>query len=81
MILDSANHFDLQGLEVAPGLKTGADRVEFAFDHMGLDYETWRKYQNDKLWESAKKASDYIFDFSALQFLTNFVKAKRLADG
>ena len=81
LILDSANHFELQGLEVAPGLRTSADRIEFAFDRMGLDYETWRRTQNEKWWDSALKASQNIFDWSALSFVTNFVRAKLLADG
>ncbi len=81
VILDSANHFDLQGLEVALGLRTAEDRMEFAFDHMGMDYETWRRTQNEKYWDSALKASQNIFDFSALNIVTNFVRAKRLLDG
>jgi len=81
LILDSANHFDLQGLEVAPGLRTAADRIAFAFDRMGLDYETWRRTHGEKWWDSALKASQNVFDFSALQFVTNFVRSKRLSDG
>ncbi|HTF89114.1 MAG TPA: HEAT repeat domain-containing protein [Planctomycetota bacterium] len=80
LILDSANHFDLQGLEVAPGLKTSADRIAFAFDRMSLDYDTWRRTQNEKWWDSALKASQNVFDWSALNFVTNFVREKRLAD-
>jgi hypothetical protein len=79
--LDSANHFDLQGLEVAPGLKSSEDRITFAFDRMGLDYETWRRTQNEKYWDSALRASQNVFDLSALRFVTNFVRAKRLSDG
>jgi HEAT repeat protein len=81
LILDSANHFELQGLEVAPGLKTAADRIAFAFDRMGLDYETWRRTQNEKWWDNGLKASQNIFDWSALWFVTNFVREKRLSDG
>ena len=81
LILDSANHFDLQGLEVAPGLRTSADRIAFAFDRMGLDYETWRRTQGEKWWDSALKSSQNVFDLSALRFVTNFVRAKRLSDG
>jgi hypothetical protein len=81
LILDSANHFDLQGLEVAPGLKSSEDRITFAFDRMGLDYETWRRTQNEKYWDSALRASQNVFDLSALRFVTNFVRAKRLSDG
>ncbi len=80
LILDSANHFELQGLEVAPGVKTSEERIAFAFDHLGMDFETWRRTQNEKWWDNALKASQNVFDFSALQFVTNFVRAKRLAD-
>ncbi|MEO6709345.1 MAG: hypothetical protein ABIP42_07185, partial [Planctomycetota bacterium] len=80
LILDSANHFDLQGLEVAPGLKSSADRIAFAFDRMSLDYDTWRRTQNEKWWDSALKASQNVFDWSALNFVTNFVREKRLSD-
>ncbi len=80
LILDSANHFELQGLEVAPGVKTSEERIAFAFDHLGMDFETWRHTQNEKWWDNALKASQRVFDFSALQFVTNFVRAKRLAD-
>lgn len=81
LVLDSVNHFDLQGLEVAPGVRSAADRVAFAFDRMGMDYETWRRTQGEKWWDNALKASQNVFDFSALQFVTNFVRVKRLSDG
>ncbi|HUR29148.1 MAG TPA: HEAT repeat domain-containing protein [Planctomycetota bacterium] len=81
VILDSANHFDLQGLQAAPGLRTSAERIAFAFDRMGLDYETWRRTKDEKWWDSAMKASQNVLDWSALWFVTNFVRAKRLSDG
>ena len=80
-ILDSANHFELQGLEVAPGLRTAEDRIAFAFDRLGIDFETWRRTQGEKWWDSALKASQNVFDYSALNFVTNFVREKRLSDG
>jgi HEAT repeat protein len=80
LILDSANHFDLQGLEVVQGLKTAQDRQAYAFDHMGLDYATWRKTQGEKWWDNALKAAAQVPDLSAFRFLTNFVRQKRLSE-
>ena len=80
VILDSVNHFDLQGLEVARGLKTPEDRQAYAVDHMGLTYAEWRKVKGDKFWKNNVKASREVFDESAFRFVTNFVRAKRLGD-
>jgi HEAT repeat protein len=80
LILDSVNHFDLQGLEVAPGLKTAEDRQAFAIDHMGLAYADWRRLRDEPWWGSALKASARVDDLSAFRFVTNFVRLKRLRE-
>ncbi|MBK9384620.1 MAG: HEAT repeat domain-containing protein [Planctomycetes bacterium] len=78
VILDSVNHFDLQGLAVAPNLKTDRDRQVYAVDHMGLDWTKLRETLKEAFWKSAAKASPEIPDLSAFRFLTNFVRARRL---
>ena len=80
LILDSVNHFDLQGLEVAPGLKSEEDRQAFAIDHMGLSYAEWRRLRKEPWWDSALKASQKVDDLSAFRFVTNFVRLKRLRE-
>ncbi|MCA8941981.1 MAG: HEAT repeat domain-containing protein [Planctomycetes bacterium] len=80
VILDSVNHFDLQGLEVAPGLKTPEERQVYAIDHMGLGYSEWREIQRKAYWRNATKASKEVPDRSAFRFLTNFVRNKRIHD-
>ena len=80
MVLDSANHFDLQGLERVTGLKTAEDRMAYAMDHMGIDYPDMRKLAEEKVWENQAQATQTVRDLSAFRFLTNFVRIKRKAD-
>ncbi len=78
VILDSVNHFDLQGLEVATGLKTPEQRQIYAIDHMGMSYAKWREGRKAKYWSSSPRASREVPDLSAFRFITNFVRAKRM---
>jgi HEAT repeat protein len=80
VILDSANHFDLQGLERAEGVKTADDRMAYAMDHMGLEYEDLRALAKKKVWNSRSKAATEARDLSAFRFITNFVRHKRRVD-
>ena len=80
VLFDSANHFDLQGLEVAPGLKTDKDRQAYAVDHMGLSFEGWRTSRTEAYWKNAPKASKSVPDLSAFRLLTNFVRSKRMGE-
>ncbi len=75
-VLDSVNHFDLQGLELAEGLKTSRDRQAYAVDHMGTSYETLRKIRGERYWEQAMKASQQVLDLSVFRLLTNFVRLR-----
>ena len=77
VLFSSANHFDLQGLEVAAGLKTDKDRQAHAVDHMGLSYEAWRSSRTAAYWKDQGKASKSVPDLSAFRLLTNFVRSKR----
>ncbi len=77
VVLDSVNHFDLQGLETAAGLKKAEERQAYAIDHMGLTYERLREIEGEKFWSSSAKAAQFVPDDSAFRFVTNFVRAKR----
>jgi HEAT repeat protein len=78
VILDSVNHFDLQGLEEAVGLKTREDRMAYAVDHLGLDLRSLREIFAEKFWDSSHKASREVRDLSVFRLITNFVRARRI---
>jgi len=81
VILDSVNHFDLQGLEKAPAeIKTDRDRQAYAVDHMGLTFEKWRATRTEAYWKIAPRASKSVPDLSAFRLITNFVRSKRIGD-
>ncbi len=80
VLFDSANHFDLQGLEKAADLKTDKDRQAYAVNHMGLSFETWRTTRGEAHWKNASKASKSVPDLSAFRLLTNFVRSKRIGE-
>ena len=80
MLFDSANHFDLQGLEKAKDLKTGEDRQAYAVDHMGLSFDTWRGNRGKGYWKNPAEASKSVPDLSAFRLLTNFVRSKRIGE-
>jgi len=78
VVLDSVNHFDLQGLELATHLKTPEELQGYAVDHMGLSLERLREVADEKWWKSRSKAAKEIDDLSAFRILTNFVREKRI---
>ncbi len=77
-VLDSVNHFDLQGLEEATWLKTPEDRMAYAVDHMGTSFERIRATAKEKFWDSNTKASKEVRDLSVFKLVTNFVRLRRL---
>lgn len=77
LVMDSVNHFDLQGLARAQRLKKPVDRQAYAIDHMGMTYTDWRRLAKKKFWSSTPRAAGEVPDLSAFRFLTNFVRAKR----
>jgi hypothetical protein len=81
VVLDSVNHFDAQGLELAPGLKTREDRQAYAVDHMGLRYGDLREIARERYWENSLRASEKVLDLSVFRLVTNFVRLWRLAKG
>jgi len=76
LILDSVNHFDLQGFDRAPPMKEAVDRMAYAVDTMGLSFADLREVPKGA-WSSQTKAAEEVRDFSAFRFITNFVRQKR----
>lgn len=76
LILDSVNHFDLQGFERAPQMKEPAERMAYAVDVLGLSYADLRDVPKGA-WQSQQKASEEVRDLSAFRFITNFVRQMR----
>lgn len=80
LILDSANHFQEQGIANAPNLKKPEERMVYAFDHMALEYAAWREQRDAKWWKNTRDTAQQVFDESAFRFITNFVRQKRVRD-
>jgi len=80
VLFDSANHFDLQGFDSAPDLKTEKDRQAYAVDHMGLSFDKWRTTRTEAYWKQGPKAGKSVPDLSAFRLLTNFVRSKRMQE-
>jgi len=78
VLLDSTNHFDLQGLELATSLKKPEERMAYAMDHMGVSYERVRESRKEKWWKSTGKASKQVKDLLTLELITNFVRMRRV---
>ncbi|MBK7643941.1 MAG: HEAT repeat domain-containing protein [Planctomycetes bacterium] len=81
LILDSVNHFEAQGLELAEGLKTREDRQAYALDHMGLAWADLRATKDEKFWDNSLRASEKIADLSVFRLVTNFVERWRIEVG
>ncbi len=81
LILDSVNHFEAQGLELAEGLKTREDRQAYALDHMGLSWADLRATRDEKFWDNSLRASEKIADLSVFRLVTNFVERWRIEVG
>lgn len=79
VVLDSVNHFDVQGLELALGLKKPEERQAYAVDHMGYTYADLRKTRDEEFWETTPKAANAVPDLSVFRLITNFVRLRRLA--
>ncbi|MCA9000539.1 MAG: HEAT repeat domain-containing protein [Planctomycetes bacterium] len=77
-VLDSVNHFELQGLTLATDLKKKEELQAYAVNHMGLTMQKLRQVIKEKWWKSRDKAAKNVDDMSAFRLLTNFVREKRL---
>lgn len=80
LVLDSANHFQEQGIANVHDLKKPEERMAWAFDHMALEYAAWREHREAKWWKNTRDTAQNVFDESAFRFITNFVRQKRLRD-
>lgn len=79
LILDSANHFDLQGM-VRAKLRNEKERMAFAIDHLGYDYAKVRELQAEGVFAKQPLAIKRTRDLSTFRFITTFVRQKRIAD-
>ncbi len=79
VVLDSVNHFDVQGLELAQGLKKPVDRQAYAVDHMGLSYADLRANRDESFWGNNHRAAQVVHDLSVMRLVTNLVRLRRLA--
>jgi hypothetical protein len=79
-VFHTASHFDLQGLERVTGLKTAQDRIAWAVDHMGFEWDEVRKLSEERIWDSQAKSVERARDLSSFRLLSNVVRRKRLAD-
>jgi HEAT repeat protein len=79
-VLNTANHLNLDGLQLASHLKSPAERQAFAVDHMGMDYELLRESRGEAFWKSNTKASREIFDRSVMRLVHNII-VERGAEG
>ena len=77
-VLDSVNHFDLQGLTSATELKGAEELQAYAMNHMGYSLDKLRQTKKERWWKSRTDAAKEVDDLSAFRLLTNFVREKRL---
>ncbi|MDZ4772621.1 MAG: HEAT repeat domain-containing protein [Planctomycetota bacterium] len=77
-VLDSANHFEAQGLQSASNAQKPIERQAYAVDHMGLPLDKLRAVKNAEWWSNSEKASREITDLSVFRLVTNFVRLRRL---
>ncbi|MEX1024687.1 MAG: HEAT repeat domain-containing protein [Planctomycetota bacterium] len=77
VVLDSVNHFDVQGFERAQGLKKPEQRWAYAVDHLGLTFEELREVKDEKYWKKNNQVAEHVKDLSVLRLITNFVLDQR----
>lgn len=76
LILDSANHFEEQGLAKVTTVRTPEERIAYAVDHLGLSWPEIRAIDS-KAWKTPQDAGKEAKDLSCFRLITNFVRAKR----
>jgi hypothetical protein len=79
VVLDSVNHFDVQGLQMATHLREAEERQAYAVDHMGLEWARLRETRDERWWDKSQEAARNVRDLSVFRLVTNFVREKRLA--
>jgi HEAT repeat protein len=80
VVLDSSNHFDMQGMKQAK-VRTEEDRMAFAVDHLGYGWEELRALRAEGVFKKQPEAIKRTRDLTIFRFITTFVRQKRLADG
>src|SRR5262245_730264 len=79
VVLDSANHFELQGfLSASP--RDPTERMAYAIDHLGLTYARLRELRKEKFWSKTASTAENVKDLSVFRLITNFVWLKRLEE-
>jgi HEAT repeat protein len=79
LVLDSVNHFDLQGMKEAR-LSDEKERMGFAMNHLGYDYAELRELREKGIFLKQPTAIRGTRDMTIFRFITTFVRQKRLAD-
>jgi len=78
-VLDSVNHFELQGfLSASP--RDPEERMAYAIDHLGLSYSRLRELRKEKFWSKTAATAEHVKDLSVFRLITNFVWLKLLAE-
>jgi len=79
VVLDSVNHFELQGfLSASP--RDPEERMAYAIDHLGLNYARLRELRKEKFWNRTAATAEQVKDLSVFRLITNFVWLKLLAE-
>jgi len=79
LVLDSANHFDMQGMRQAK-VRDEKERMAFAIDHLGYDYAEARRLKEEGVFAKQPEAIQKTRDLSMFRLITTFVRQKRIAD-
>jgi HEAT repeat protein len=79
VVLDSANHFELQGF-LSATVREPEERMAYAIDHLGLTYARLRELRKEKFWNKTASAAEHVKDLSVFRLITNFVWLKLLAE-
>ncbi|MCA9321562.1 MAG: HEAT repeat domain-containing protein, partial [Planctomycetes bacterium] len=79
LVLDSANHFDLQGMKRDVPKKADG-RKALAMDVLGYSYAEVREIEKKGIFRSATKSTKELEDLSMFRLITNFVRQKRFSE-
>ncbi len=76
LVMDSANHFALQGMG-RERLKTEDDRRAYALERLGLSFREVRKLDKKKVFRSHTKAAKACPDYTVMRLAARFVFARQ----
>lgn len=80
VVADSTNHFTLQGMG-NERFDSEADRMAFAFERLGYDFERLRELREDGVFKKDRSAAAAVDDQSFLRLMARFVHLRRRVDG